>query len=158
MSHGATPIVELRELTKRYGEVEALRGISLAIAATQRHPKRDILIVDCGTATTFDVITATGEYLGGAILPGVGVSLEALASHTAKLPRVELARPTGALGRSTVESIQSGVFHGQVGAIRQLIGVLSREAFASDPPRVIGTGGYASALLRQQSRSSAVSQ
>jgi type III pantothenate kinase len=117
--------------------------IANAIAATQRHPNRDILVVDCGTATTFDVITATGDYLGGAIMPGVGVSLDTLASHTAKLPRVELARPSVALGRSTIESIQSGVFHGQVGAIRQLISVLASEAFAASNPRVIGTGGHA---------------
>jgi type III pantothenate kinase len=117
--------------------------IANAIAATHRHPRRNILVVDCGTATTFDVITSTGDYLGGAILPGVGVSLDALASHTARLPRVELARPAGALGRSTVESIQSGVFHGHVGAIRRLIALLALEAFADDKPRVIGTGGFA---------------
>jgi type III pantothenate kinase len=117
--------------------------IANAIAATHRHPRRDLLVVDCGTATTFDVVSGTGDYLGGAIMPGISVSLETLASHTAKLPRVEIARPAGALGRSTVESIQSGVFHGQVGAIHQLISLLGREAFATDRPLVIGTGGYA---------------
>lgn len=117
--------------------------IANAIAALQRHPGRDILVVDCGTATTFDVITATGDYLGGAILPGIGVSLDSLASKTARLPRVELARPEVALGRSTVESIQSGVYHGHVGAIRQILSLLQIEAFASQQPRIIGTGGFA---------------
>jgi len=117
--------------------------IANAIAATRRHPGRDLLVVDCGTATTFDVVTGDGDYLGGAILPGVSVSLETLASHTARLPRVELARPTAALGRSTVESIQSGVFHGHVGAIRHLIALLTREVFSDRRPGVIGTGGHA---------------
>ncbi|MBI5768270.1 MAG: type III pantothenate kinase [Verrucomicrobia bacterium] len=117
--------------------------IANAIAATQRHPRRDLLIVDCGTATTFDVVNAAGEYLGGAILPGVNTSLDALASHTAKLPRVEIVRPEVALGRSTVESIQAGVFHGQVGAIRELRVALAREAFGENRPWVIGTGGFA---------------
>jgi type III pantothenate kinase len=117
--------------------------IANAIAAMQRHPNRDLLVVDCGTATTFDVVSSAADYLGGAIMPGLSVSLDTLASHTAKLPRVELARPSAALGRSTVESIQSGVYHGQIGAIRQLIGLLGREAFVNERPFIIGTGGYA---------------
>ncbi len=117
--------------------------IANAIGALQRHPGTDILVVDCGTATTFDVVTATGDYLGGAILPGIGLSLDILASRTAKLPRVELARPAAALGRSTIESIHSGVYHGHVGAIRNLLAQLTTEAFSAQPPKVIGTGGFA---------------
>ena len=120
--------------------------IAGAIAATQRQPNANLIVVDCGTATTFDVVTAGGDYLGGAILPGVGISVETLAGRTAKLPSVELTRPTVALGRSTVESIQSGIYHGHVGAIRQLLGELSREAFAGDRPFVIGTGGFSRLL------------
>ena len=117
--------------------------IANAIAATLRHPKRDVIVVDCGTATTFDMVAAAGDYLGGAILPGVGISAEMLASRTARLPSVEIARPETALGRSTVESIQSGLYHGHVGAIRQLVGELTREGFAGAKPVVIGTGGFA---------------
>ena len=95
--------------------------IAGAIAAAQRQPARNLIVVDCGTATTFDVVTAGGDYLGGVILPGVGVSAETLASRTAKLPRVEIARPDSVLGRSTVESIQSGLYHGHCGAIRHLV-------------------------------------
>ncbi len=124
------------------GEVGADR-IAGAIAAAHLHPARDLIVVDCGTATTFDVVTAAGDYLGGAILPGLGVSAESLASHTAKLPRVEIARPEAALGRTTVESIQSGLYHGHVGAIRHLVAELRREAFPEAAPRVIGTGGVA---------------
>ncbi len=117
--------------------------IAGAIAAVQRQPGRNLIVVDCGTATTFDVVTAAGEYLGGVILPGVGVSAEALASRTAKLPRVEIARPESVLGRSTVESIQSGLYHGHSGAIRHLVAELTREVFAGERPHVVGTGGFA---------------
>jgi type III pantothenate kinase len=117
--------------------------IAGAIAASQRHPARNLIVVDCGTATTFDVVTAAAEYLGGVILPGVGVSAETLASRTAKLPRVEIARPESVLGRTTVESIQSGLFHGHSGAIRHLLTELTREVFAGERPQVVGTGGFA---------------
>lgn len=117
--------------------------IANAIAAVQRHPARDLLVVDLGTATTLEVITAAGDYLGGAILPGVGTSAESLASHTAKLPRVEIACPEAALGRSSAESIQSGLFHGHVGAVRHLVSLLAIEAFNGRRPQVIGTGGFA---------------
>lgn len=123
--------------------------IANAIAAVHLHPGRDLLVVDLGTATTIEVITATGDYLGGAILPGVGVSAESLASHTAKLPRVEIARPEVALGRSSVESIQSGLFHGHVGAVRHLISLVAIEAFNGRRPHVIGTGGFARMFLSE---------
>ncbi|MDB6093920.1 MAG: coaX [Verrucomicrobia bacterium] len=117
--------------------------IAGAIAAVQRHPGRGLIVVDCGTATTFDVVTAVGDYLGGVILPGVGVSAEALASHTAKLPRVEIARPAVALGRTTTESIQSGLFFGHVGAIQHVVTKLKLEAFLDATPCIVGTGGFA---------------
>jgi type III pantothenate kinase len=117
--------------------------IAGAIAAVQRHPNRALIVVDCGTATTFDVVTADAEYLGGVILPGVGVSAEALASRTAKLPRVEIAQPPATLGRTTTESIQSGLYHGHVGAIRHLVTKLQLEVFPEAQPFVIGTGGFA---------------
>ena len=117
--------------------------VANAIAATQRHPGSDCLIVDCGTATTFDVVTAAGDYLGGAIMPGVGISAEMLSSRTAKLPRVEIARPETALGRTSAESIQSGLYHGHVGAMRNLLAALTIEAYNGQPPQVIGTGGFA---------------
>jgi type III pantothenate kinase len=117
--------------------------IAGAIAAARRQPGRNLIVVDCGTATTFDVVTAGGDYLGGVILPGVGVSAETLASRTAKLPRVEIARPESVLGRSTVESIQSGLYHGHSGAIRHLVAELTREVFGGQRPHVVGTGGFA---------------
>jgi type III pantothenate kinase len=120
--------------------------IAGAIAAVHRKPAHNLIVVDCGTATTFDVITADGDYLGGVILPGIGVSAETLASRTAKLPRVEIARPETVLGRSTVESIQSGLYHGHAGAIRHIVTLLTQEAFGGEKPHVIGTGGFARML------------
>ena len=120
--------------------------IAGAIGATQRAPRRNLIVVDCGTATTFDVVTAEGDYLGGAIMPGIGISVDTLAGRTAKLPAVEITRPGAALGRSTIESIQSGVYHGHVGAVRQLVAELSREAFGGERPRVVATGGFARLL------------
>jgi type III pantothenate kinase len=116
--------------------------VANAIAATLRNPGRNCLVVDCGTATTVDVVTAGGDYLGGAILPGLGISAEMLSSRTARLPAVEIFKPESALGRSTVESIQAGLYHGHVGAIRQLVAQLTKEAFGSEKPAVIGTGGF----------------
>ena len=124
--------------------------IAGAIAAAQRHPSQNLIVVDCGTATTFDVITSTGDYLGGVILPGVGVSAETLASRTAKLPRVEIARPEAILGRSTVESIQSGLYHGHTGAIRHIVAGLTAEVFAGLKPKVVGTGGFARMLEEEK--------
>jgi type III pantothenate kinase len=120
--------------------------IAGSLAAAQLHPGRNLIVVDCGTATTFDVVTAAGDYLGGVILPGVGISAETLASRTAKLPRVEITRPETVLGRSTAESIQSGLYHGHVGAIRHLVAGLTAENFPADPPVVVGTGGFAKML------------
>lgn len=120
--------------------------IAGAMGAALRRPAADVIVVDCGTATTIDVVTAAGDYLGGAILPGIGISVETLAGRTAKLPTVEIARPETALGRSTIESIQSGVYHGHVGAIRHLVGELAREVFGGQWPHVVGTGGFARLL------------
>jgi type III pantothenate kinase len=116
--------------------------IANAVAVAHLRPGRDALVIDIGTATTFDVVTAGRDYLGGVILPGPGISVEALASKTARLPAVEIARPESPLGRSTVESIQAGVYFGQVGAIRHLTAMLIAEAFGGRRPWIVGTGGF----------------
>ncbi|QYM78375.1 type III pantothenate kinase [Horticoccus luteus] len=117
--------------------------IASAIAAVHLHPRRNLIVVDFGTATTIEAITAEADYLGGAILPGVGISAETLANHTAKLPRVEIMRPPMALGRTTAESIQSGLFHGHAGAVARLVQEISGENFGGERPHVLGTGGFA---------------
>lgn len=132
----------LKVLYRNPHEVGADR-IANAVGAIQRHPGRDVLVVDCGTATTFDVVLASGDYLGGAIIPGVGTSAAALAGHTARLPHVQIVRPESPLGRTTAESINAGLYHGHAGAIRHLQALLTAQAFGGRPPVVIGTGGYA---------------
>ena len=98
-----------------------------------------IIVVDFGTATTFDVIDSEGVYVGGAILAGPLTSLQALVSRTAKLPAIELKAPSSAIGKTTTHSIESGVMFGYAGAIDALIGRMTTELGAT--PRVIATGG-----------------
>ena len=99
-----------------------------------------VIVVDLGTATTFDVISAKGEYLGGAIAPGVAISLEALYTHAAALRSVELVRPRSVVGRSTVESIQSGVLYGFAA---QVDGLTARIKLEVGEATVVATGGLA---------------
>jgi type III pantothenate kinase len=96
-------------------------------------------IVDFGTATTFDAISGKGEYLGGAIAPGVGIAAQALFERTAKLPRVELARPPSAIGRNTVHSMQSGLLFGYVSLVEGMVARFRKEL--GPETKVIGTGG-----------------
>jgi type III pantothenate kinase len=99
------------------------------------------IVIDLGTAVTYDAISAAGEYLGGAIAPGVGISLDALLEHTAKLVRVELTAPDTVIGRSTVAAIQSGLLWGFVGQIEGMVQRMTQELGGS--ARVIATGGQA---------------
>ncbi len=123
--------------------------IANAIAATHAFPGKNLIIIDFGTATTFCVINEQKAYLGGVILPGVRLSVDALANNTAKLPSVEIIKMKQVVGRSTIESIQSGAFYGAVGACRELIDRIKKEAFEGQAVVVLATGGFA-ALLDQQ--------
>lgn len=105
------------------------------------------IVIDFGTATTFDAISAEGEYLGGAIAPGIGISLAALFREAAMLPRIELARPDRAIGRNTVDSIRSGTVFGFAGQVDALVGRIRAElggrAFA------VATGGLAALIAAE---------
>lgn len=116
--------------------------IANAIAGTHLFPDRHLIIADFGTATTFDVVNREREYLGGMILPGLRISMEALETRTAKLPAVEIRQPEELVGRSTVESIQSGLYYGSLSAIRGLTTMIRESAFSGEPVTVIGTGGF----------------
>ncbi len=118
--------------------------IANAIAAIKMFPNRNIIVVDFGTATTFCAISKAKDYLGGIILPGIRISMEVLESRAAQLPSVEIKKTESVLGRSTVESIQSGLFYGQVGIVKELKSRITREVFNDDEPVVIGTGGFSS--------------
>ena len=126
-------------------EVGADRIVN-AVAAYERY-QRALIVVDFGTATTFDFISARGEYRGGAIAPGIGISMEALFQRASKLPRVELLKPKGVIGKSTVHSMQSGIFHGYVGLVDEMVRKM-REETRSDP-KVVATGGWASLIASE---------
>jgi type III pantothenate kinase len=120
-------------------EVGADRVVN-AVAAYHRW-KQGLIVVDFGTATTFDAVSPRGEYLGGAIAPGISISMEALFRNASKLPRVEFARPPSVVGKNTVASMQSGLLYGYVGLVD---GVCERmTAELGFPVKVVATGGLA---------------
>lgn len=127
---------------KNPGEVGADR-IADAIGAVARYPSEDLILVDLGTATTVECISGEREYLGGAILPGLRISMTGLETNTARLPKVEIVRPGKVCARSTVESIQSGLYWGHIGMIREITQRMKQECFAGSQTTVIGTGGFA---------------
>jgi len=104
-------------------------------------------VVDFGTATTFDAIDRHGDYLGGAIAPGIGIAAEALFRRAAKLPRVGLERPPSAIGRNTVHAMQSGLLFGYVGLVEGMVARFRREL--GDDMKVIATGGLAERVARE---------
>jgi len=120
-------------------EVGADRIVN-AVAAFEKH-HTGLIVVDFGTATTFDAVSPKGEYLGGAICPGINIAMEALFQNASKLPRVEFARPPAVVGRNTVHSMQSGLVYGYVGMVD---GICERmQAELGFPVRVVATGGLA---------------
>jgi len=126
-------------------EVGADRIVN-AVAAYERYHDATI-VVDFGTATTFDYITKAGEYLGGAIVPGVGISLDALFHKTAKLYRVEMAKPPHVVGRNTVHAIQSGIFYGYTSLVDGMVERIQKEHRTK--ARVIATGGFAQLIAKE---------
>jgi type III pantothenate kinase len=129
-------------------EVGADRVVN-AISAYER-VRGGVIVVDFGTATTFDCVSNRGEYMGGVIAPGVVISAEALFSRAAKLPRIEIVKPPRVLGRNTVNSMQSGIIYGYVGLVDGLIDMLTKEI--GYPCATLATGGLAS-LIASESRS-----
>lgn len=112
-----------------------------AVAAFHKY-QTSLIIIDFGTATTFDVVSEKGKYLGGAISPGIMIAAEALYSHASKLPRVEIFKPPRkVIGKSTSESIQSGIIFGYAGMVDGIVGRIKKEM--PYDPKVIATGGLA---------------
>ena len=156
-------IFNLRNLVRRYMNVEPLvigenanLGIEVRIAKpTEAGADRlvnaigahliypgDLLLIDSGTATTFDIVAADGAFEGGLIAPGINLSLQALHEAAAKLPRIAIQKPERVIGKDTVAAMQSGVFWGYIGLIEGLVGRIKAEW--GKPMTVIGTGGVAS--------------
>lgn len=138
----------MRIRTDNPREVGADRIVN-AVAAIDRWGG-PIVVVDCGTATTLDCVNADHDYVGGVIAPGLRISEEALFTHTAQLPRVELARPPAVIGKNTVHAIQSGLYWGYAGLVDALI-ERCREELAPGA-RVVATGGYANLVATASRR------
>ena len=105
-----------------------------------------VVVVDLGTATTFDVISAAGEYIGGVIAPGIQISSEALFARAARLPKVGIERPARVIGRNTVQCMQSGLYYGYVGLVEGILARIAEEL--GTRPRVVATGGLAALIAR----------
>jgi type III pantothenate kinase len=117
-----------------------------AVAAHQLYGG-SVIVIDLGTATTFDAVSEDGDYLGGAIAPGIAIATEALFTRTAALPRVELTHPKRAVGRSTVAAMQSGIVFGYAGLIEGIVARIQQEM--GGKAKVVATGGYADLLARE---------
>jgi type III pantothenate kinase len=117
--------------------------IANAIAGVGLFPNENLIIVDLGTATTLCAIGKDRTYMGGVILPGLKMSMQALESGTSKLGSVEIKRKDVCLGRTTAESIQSGLFFGHLGALQEIMQRIRLEEFSGQRPKVIATGGFA---------------
>jgi len=113
--------------------------ITASVAAFEKYGG-PLIVLDFGTATTFDAVSAKGEYLGGAIAPGIRISAEALYLKTARLPRIEIRKPKRAIGRTTVSSMQSGLYFGYIGLVTKTIEEIRKEL--GKDARVIATGGF----------------
>ena len=133
----------LKVLYKNPLEVGSDR-IANAIAGTQIYPQQNLLIIDFGTATTYCAVNRDKEYLGGVITAGLGISMEALESRTSKLPSVQIVKAPECLAKTTVDSIQSGLYFGTIGQVKEIRDRIAQEGFAGELPKVIGTGGFAS--------------
>ena len=118
--------------------------IANAIAVTHLFPNENIIIIDLGTATTFCAVSAKKVYMGGVIMAGMKMSMKALESGASKLGSVEIIERDEVLGKSTNESIQSGLFYGAQGAMKEIIAGLTEKSFKGKKPLIIGTGGFTS--------------
>lgn len=155
-AYGVTPLVVASDsphgLTIGYRQPAQLGAdrLAAALGAGELFPGQNVLVVDCGTATTVTALRAEGVLAGGAIFPGMALWPEMLARRTAQLPQIPLRRPRVALGRSTQDGIAAGVYFGHVGAIRETVARVRFEAFGDAASIVIGTGGHATLLEREK--------
>jgi type III pantothenate kinase len=169
ISSSVPPMVTvLDELCQRYCKVTPLvvgAGIKTGVRVSLDNPREagadrvvnaaaahrlyggPLIVIDFGTATTLDAVSADGDYLGGAIAPGIGISADALFERAAKLPRVELTRPKKAIGRNTVAAMQSGIIFGYVGLIEGIVARMRKEL--EGKVKIIATGGLADVIAKE---------
>lgn len=124
--------------------------IANAIGATRLYPQRHLIIANLGAVTTIDVVRADRDFLGGVILPGLRMSMEALGHNTARLPSVEIVPAAELVGRSTTECIQAGLYFGTRAAIQGLTREMREQALGDEPAVVIGTGGFSRLFERER--------
>ena len=117
-----------------------------AVAALKLYPPPPLIVVDCGTATVFDAVSREGDYLGGAIAPGIALSAETLFARASRLYRVELEKPKTAIGKNTVHAMQAGITLGYAGLVEGIVARFQQEL--GGDAKVIGTGGYAALIAR----------
>ena len=139
----------LRIKYRNPSEVGADR-IANAVGASTLYPNKNLILVDLGTATTFCAVSSNKDYLGGTIIAGLKLSMKSLEINTAKLSSVEIIARTQVLGVSTTESLQSGLFYGHLGSMREIITRLSQECFNKEIFLVVGTGGFASLFEKEK--------
>ncbi len=135
----------VRVFTDNPREVGADRVVNAA--AAHKLYGGPVIVIDFGTATTFDAVSAEGDYLGGAIAPGMAIAAEALFTRTAKLPQVEPVRPKHSIGRNTVTAIQSGLFFGYIGMVEGIVARMKEEL--EGEARTVATGGYADLMAQE---------
>lgn len=115
--------------------------VATALAAVNLYPKENLIVIDFGTANTFDAVSKNREYLGGAIQIGLGTALNALTQNTAQLKRVEILKPAAATGLNTESQMQSGLYYGTLGAMKEFVYRFKKECFAGEDVKIIATGG-----------------
>ena len=124
--------------------------IANGIAATEQFPNKDLIIIDFGTATTVCAVSKDKAYLGGSILPGMKTSMQSLSANAEKLSSVDIIRPQMTLGKTTTANVQSGIYYGQLGAIKEITRRFRQEVFNNQPVLTIATGGYTHLFEQEQ--------
>ena len=117
--------------------------IAAAIGAVAEYAGKNLVIIDMGTAITAELVTKDKEFLGGVIMPGLKISVDALAGGTANLTSVEIMKPQHVYGSTTTEAIQAGLFYGTAGAVKELCALFKKNVFHGEDAMIIGTGGFA---------------
>lgn len=128
-------------------EVGADRIVNAVAALTEYGTGRPIILVDFGTANTYCYLNEKGDYMGGAIAPGIAISTEALYTRASKLPRIEIARPSQIVGKNTVAAMQAGIVYGFIGQVEGIVSRMKQQS--KEEPLVIGTGGFAELIANE---------
>ncbi|WPK12916.1 type III pantothenate kinase [Lysinibacillus louembei] len=128
-------------------EVGADRIVNAVAALTEYGTGRPIILVDFGTANTYCYLNEKGDYMGGAIAPGIAISTEALYTRASKLPRIEIARPSQIVGKNTIAAMQAGIVYGFIGQVEGIVSRMKQQS--KEEPLVIGTGGFAELIANE---------